>query len=38
MRKPALVFTLLVLAGAAHAGDDKALWKAAFVPADAAVP
>lgn len=30
MRKPALLFTLLVLGGAAYAADDKALWKAAF--------
>jgi hypothetical protein len=31
MRKPALLFTLLLLAGgAAHAADDKALWKAVF--------
>ncbi|WP_224362978.1 hypothetical protein [Hyalangium versicolor] len=30
MRQPALLFTLLCLSAAAHAADDKALWKAVF--------
>ena len=30
MRHPALLLTLLCLAGAAHAADDEALWKAVF--------